>query len=77
MLQPLKLDYYDRKGSLLKTLTFKGYKPYLDHPYWRPASAEMVNHQTGKSTVLRWKDYRFKTGLTPRDFDRNSLKRAR
>ena len=77
MLQPLKLDYYDRKDSLLKTLTFEGYKPYLDHPYWRPASAEMVNHQTGKSTVLKWKDYRFKTGLTPRDFDRNSLKRAR
>jgi hypothetical protein len=38
---------------------------------------EMVNHQTGKSTTLRWKDYRFRTGLKDSDFTRNSLKRAR
>ena len=37
----------------------------------------MENHQTGKSTRLIWSDYRFQTGLTERDFDRNSLKRAR
>jgi hypothetical protein len=38
---------------------------------------EMVNHQTGKSTTPSWSDYRFRTGLTDRDFDRNSLKRAK
>jgi hypothetical protein len=37
----------------------------------------MINHQTGKSTSLLWKDYQFGTGLTDRDFDKNSLKRAR
>jgi hypothetical protein len=37
----------------------------------------MDNHQTGKSTLLIWKDYAFATGLSDRDFDRNSLKRAR
>jgi len=76
MYQPLKLMFYDRKNALLKTLTMHDYQQYLDQ-YWRAGRMEMVNHQTGKSTTLLWKDYRFKTGLTPRDFDRNSLKRAR
>ena len=38
---------------------------------------EMVNHQTGKSTDLIWKNYAFRNGFTDRDFDRNSLQRAR
>ena len=74
--KPLKVDYYDRKSSLLKTLTFSNYKQYLDK-YWRASEMNMVNHQTGKSTQLIWSDYKFATGLTERDFDKNSLKRAR
>ena len=76
MYQPLKVEFYDRKGALLKTLTASDYQQYLDR-YWRPGKMRMVNHQTQKSTDLYWTDYRFKTGLTARDFDRNSLKRAR
>ena len=76
MYQPLKVAFYDRKGSLLKTLTASDYQQYLGR-YWRPGHMRMVNHQTQKSTDLYWTDYRFKTGLTARDFDRNSLKRAR
>ena len=74
--QPLKIEFYDRKGSLLKTLTQHDYKQYLNQ-YWRPARMEMVNHQTGKSTSLLWLSYKFKNGFSQRDFDRNSLKRAR
>jgi hypothetical protein len=37
----------------------------------------MQNHQTGKSTTLTWSNYRFRTGFSERDFDRNTLKRAR
>jgi hypothetical protein len=37
----------------------------------------MANHQTGKSTVLQWRNYQFQTGVNDRDFDQNSLKRAR
>jgi outer membrane lipoprotein-sorting protein len=73
---PLKVVYYDRKNALLKTLVLHGYQPYLDR-YWRPDRMEMVNHVTGKSTTLGWSNYRFQTGLTARDFDRNALKRAR
>ena len=72
----LKVDYYDRKESLLKTLTYDGYQQYLGE-FWRADEMHMVNHQTGKSTVLEWRGYEFQTGLSERDFDQNSLKRAR
>lgn len=75
--QPLKIEYYDRKNALLKTLDLHDYKPYLDQPFYRADRFEMQNHQTGKSTSLLWSNYQFKTGLTDRDFDRNALKRAR
>ncbi len=71
-----RIDFYDRKDELLKTLTYVGYQQYLDQ-YWRPDEMHMVNHQTGKSTTLTWSDYSFANGLSERDFDRNSLKRAR
>ena len=76
MYRPLKIDYFDRKDSLLKTLLASGWNQYLGQ-YWRPDVMDMVNHQTGKSTKLLWSDYAFKTGLTERDFDRNTLKRTR
>ena len=76
MYQPIKIEFYDRKNSLLKTLNYAGYKQYLGK-YWRPARMDMVNHQTNKSTTLWWLKYRFRTGLRDSDFTRNSLKRAR
>ena len=71
-----KIDFYDRKDSLLKTLTFSDYKQYLAK-HWRADTQEMINHQNGKSTELKWSNYNFKTGLSDSDFNRNSLKRAR
>lgn len=71
-----KVDFYDRKGALLKTLTYEGYSEYLGE-YWRAERMHMVNHQTGKSTTLVFSDYAFRNGYGPRDFDRNSLARAR
>jgi outer membrane lipoprotein-sorting protein len=71
-----KIEFYDRKNDLLKTLTSDGYRQYLEQ-YWRPSEMLMVNHQTGKSTLLQWENYKFKNGLEDKDFSRNSLKRAR
>ncbi len=76
MYQPLKLEFYDRKNAMLKTLIFSGYQQYLDQ-YWRASLMDMSNHQTGKSTALTWENYQFQTGLSDRDFDKNTLKRAR
>jgi hypothetical protein len=72
----LKVDFYDRKNELLKTLTYHGYQEYLEQ-YWRADRMEMVNHQTGKSTTLSWDEYDFRSGLSDRDFDQSSLQRAR
>jgi outer membrane lipoprotein-sorting protein len=68
----LKVDYYDRKDSWLKTLTFKDYRKYLDR-FWRPHDMNMVNHQTGKSSQLIWSDLAFHTGLTENDFNQANL----
>jgi outer membrane lipoprotein-sorting protein len=71
-----KVEYYDRKNSLLKTLTCTDYRKYLDR-YWRPDQMHMVNHQTGKSTKLIMSNYKFRTGLKDSDFNKNSLRRIR
>jgi len=73
---PLKIEYYDRKNTLLKTLSFNEYKQYLDQ-YWRAHEQIMQNHQNGKTTSLTLNDYQFRAGLNQRDFNHNSLKRAR
>lgn len=71
-LRVIRTDYYDRKNSLLKTLSVSGYQQYLSR-YWRPAQMNMVNHQTKKSTLLKWSQYAFKNGLTERDFLKDKL----
>ena len=71
-----KVDYYDRKGTLLKTLTMSEYEQHLSS-FWRAGRMEMINHQTGKSTVLAWEDYKLDADLDARDFDQASLRRAR
>lgn len=71
-----KMDFYDRKKSLLKTQVFEDYKLYLDQ-YWRAHKNLMTNHQTGKSTILEFSEYKFQTGLKDSQFSKNSLKRVR
>ena len=75
-LRAWKVEYYDRKNAHLKTLTLENYEQYLDR-YWRAGVMTMVNHLTGKSTVLTWADYQFRTDLEDRDFTRTGLKRVR
>ncbi len=71
-----KEDYYDKRKRLLKTLTFDGYQLYI-RSIWRPYFMQMVNHQTNKETDLIWSNYSFQTGLSDKEFHRNSLKRAK
>ena len=72
----VKVEFYDRKKSLLKTLSYNDFKLYLDK-YWRVKQMTMVNHQSGKSTVITWENYQFQQGLNEKDFNKNALKRAR
>lgn len=71
-----KIEFYDRKNTLLKTQSFKNFKKYLDN-IWRPDDELMVNHQTGKYSGLTWSDFRFHIGLTEKKFNANALERLR
>jgi outer membrane lipoprotein-sorting protein len=71
--QPRKIEFYDRKNTLLKTLTFSDYQQYLDR-YWRASKLDMVNHQNGKSTTLNRSNYRFRNGFQDSDFSETALK---
>ncbi|NIN71755.1 MAG: outer membrane lipoprotein-sorting protein [Gemmatimonadetes bacterium] len=74
--RPLRIDYYDNNGELLKTLRFVGYRQVAG-AYWRADQMTMANHQTGRTTTLTWSDYAFDTGLHERDFSPSGLARAR
>ncbi len=71
-----KIDFYDRKNSLLKTLTYDDYHQYLKQ-YWRANTMKMINHQTGKSTLLKWQDFRFRNGFSEKEFTKGALKKSR
>ena len=71
-----KIDYYDRRDTLLKTMTFEGYKLYEDK-FWRADKQLMVNHKTGKSTDIEITNLAFGVGLTENDFNENRLQRTR
>ena len=72
--RPTKIMFYDRKNALLKTLVATNFAQYAGK-HWRPAMMNMQNHQSGKSTILQYTNYKFKTGLSKRDFNKKSLAR--
>ncbi|OED38859.1 outer membrane lipoprotein-sorting protein [Chromatiales bacterium (ex Bugula neritina AB1)] len=72
----IKVEFYDRKNTLLKTLNSSDFNQYLNK-YWRPGTMEMTNHQSGKSTTLTFENYQFQSGLTSSNFAKNALKKIR
>jgi uncharacterized protein len=73
--QVRKVEFYDRRGDLLKTLVLTDYVEY--DGVWRAQRMEMVNHQTGKSTAFIYGDYEFNVGVTDADFVKGRLTRLR
>ena len=71
-----KVEFYDRRGELLKTLTVSDYDLYLER-FWYAGQQSMVNHRTGKSTLMLWQDMQLGRELDERDFTRTGLKRLR
>ncbi|MBL1277258.1 MAG: outer membrane lipoprotein-sorting protein [Ectothiorhodospiraceae bacterium] len=71
-----KIEYYERRGELLKTLVIDKYKKYQKNT-WRAHYFVMDNHQTGKSTELIYSDYKFNTGLKDKDFRKDALRSSR
>ncbi len=70
-----KVEFYDRKNALLKTLTYSDYKLYKGK-HWRALTFNMVNHQSNKETLLNFSDYNFEANLAAEDFTQVALQRA-
>jgi len=68
----MKIDYFDRKEALFKTLTLTDYQLFLGN-YWRALTMNMANHITGKKSVLKSSDVRFRTGAKQASFDPSAL----
>lgn len=69
-----QVQYFDRRGAHLKTLSVSGYRKY-NNRFWRASRMDMVNHLTGATTRLNWKDFKFNKGLNPNSFTVNALRR--
>ena len=67
----LKIEYYDRKGELLKTMTFTGYTQY--GRYWRASRIDVINHQTRKKSSLTWTKRSLGAAVDETEFESESL----
>ncbi|MEO1201976.1 MAG: outer membrane lipoprotein-sorting protein [Pseudomonadota bacterium] len=70
-----RVEFYDRRGDLLKVLELDDYRNY--DGIWRAHKLSMSNVQTNKSTDLLYDEYSFKTGLAENDFVKGRLARLR
>lgn len=71
-----KVEFYDRRGDLLKVLELDDYRLY-DNGVWRAHKLTMKNVQTNKETDLVYQDYAFNLGLSVKDFVKGRLSRLR
>ena len=67
---PLKIEYYNNRGTLWKNLSITWQKKY-GLWFWR--KAEVTNLQKAYKTFITINDVRVNVGLPDRDFTRNSL----
>ncbi len=69
-----QIDYYDRKGDLLKIAYHADYKQ-LSGKFWRPTQIHMKNVQTKKETVLDFMGTKIGVDLKEADFTKRALKK--
>jgi len=70
---PMRVEYFDRRGEHVKTLTLADYEQY--GPCWRAGAMTMENLRTAAVTRLEWSDFRFDVGLSERSFTADALGR--
>lgn len=71
-----KVEFYDRRGDLLKVLVLDDYRQY-DNDVWRAHKLSMSNVQTNKQTDLIYGDFDFDVDLGDDDFVKGRLSRLR
>lgn len=68
----LKMEYYDRRGSLLKVAEFKDYKKF--GKFFRPSSIHVVNKQTKKESIISWTNRKLNKKFPKSVFQSSALK---
>lgn len=66
------IDFYDRKGDKLKTLTYDDYRLFASR-FWRAQRWSMKNHQSGKSTTIVFSSMKLGNGYSTSDFSTGKL----
>ena len=71
---PTKVQYFDRRGELLKTSTIEGHKAYQvkKKSIYFPSQVTMINHQNQKKSIIQWSDR--KVGIEHPDSEFKSQK---
>lgn len=67
-----KVEYYDRKGELLKTANFSGFMKF--DKFYRSDKIEMKNHQTKKSSILNFSGRKLFVNFNSSLFSKDRLK---
>ena len=67
----LRIEYFDRKGELLKTAEMAGYRKIGN--WWRASRVTMTNRQTQKKSVLTWKTHKLRVALNDAEFESQNL----
>ncbi|MAE69323.1 MAG: outer membrane lipoprotein-sorting protein [Gemmatimonadetes bacterium] len=68
---PIKIEFYDRKNELLKTMLFSDYGRY--GRWFRPGRIDVENHQTAKRSILTWQERRLGAKLDDDEFESENL----
>jgi len=74
--QTVKIDYYDKKGDVLKTQVMESWQQY-EGRYWRPLRLEMTNHVNHKKTVINLTPYRVRIDVDHKMFSSLGLDQIR
>lgn len=69
----LRQDFFDRKNSLLKIMTFEGHQQYGST--WRVAKIAVENLQTKKKSILDFANRKLRSGLSNDLFTERNLQR--
>ena len=74
--QAEKIEYYGRKGQLLKVAIPSDFKEYTikGKKIWRPSSIIMENKVTRKKSILIWENREFGKEMNPQVFTKRELR---
>lgn len=69
---PVKTEYYDPEGQLLKVMEFSDYKKFGGGA-WRAQTVKVQNVQNNRKTLLKLSELKINTGIDQKEFSKQAL----